>query len=391
MGVNSPLKDEQLTIFRRRKIGFIFQNYNLVPVLNVYENIVLPVELDGNKVDKKFMKEVVQMLGLEDKLNNMPNNLSGGQQQRVAIARALVSKPAIVLADEPTGNLDSKTSADVLGLLKTTSQSKQYFKKNKVRNLAAILAIVLTAFLFTSITSLAFNMVSSMQLSMQMQKGSKGDGTFGYMTEEQFEQLKNSDFVEQAGHRRTIGYASNAVGHSVELNYADSIQQELTFCVPTHGSAPEKANEIATTELALKALGVEPEIGAEVPLEFELRGKTYHYDMVLSGWWEASNDTVSVAILSEQFVKDNPDVVKNTHAVDENGYRRICHYWLPHRQTDGGTKEHSADRSVTGWREHFLLQRWGTGQNQHHPCKSDSRGNRNRNAHRYHRPGAHRR
>ena len=116
------LKDEALTIFRRRKIGFIFQNYNLVPVLNVYENIVLPVELDGNKVNKKFMKEVVQMLGLEDKLNNMPNNLSGGQQQRVAIARALVSKPAIVLADEPTGNLDSRTSSDVLGLLKVTSQ-----------------------------------------------------------------------------------------------------------------------------------------------------------------------------------------------------------------------------------------------------------------------------
>ena len=118
----STLKDEQLTIFRRRKIGFIFQTYNLVPVLNVYETIVLPVELDGNKVDKTFMNEVVQMLGLEDKLNNMPNNLSGGQQQRVAIARALVSKPSIVLADEPTGNLDSKTSADVLGLLKTTSQ-----------------------------------------------------------------------------------------------------------------------------------------------------------------------------------------------------------------------------------------------------------------------------
>ena len=117
----SKLKDEELTVFRRRKIGFIFQNYNLVPVLNVFENIVLPVELDGNKVDKKFMNEVVQMLGLEDKLNNMPNNLSGGQQQRVAIARALVSKPAIVLADEPTGNLDSKTSAEVLGLIKHTS------------------------------------------------------------------------------------------------------------------------------------------------------------------------------------------------------------------------------------------------------------------------------
>ena len=120
----STLKDEQLTIFRRRKIGFIFQNYNLVPVLNVYENIVLPVELDGNKVDKKFMKEVVRMLGLEDKLNNMPSNLSGGQQQRVAIARALVSKPAIVLADEPTGALDYKTGKQVLALLQATCRKQ---------------------------------------------------------------------------------------------------------------------------------------------------------------------------------------------------------------------------------------------------------------------------
>ena len=118
----SELRDEQLTIFRRRNIGFIFQNYNLVPVLNVYENIVLPVELDGNVVDKAFMDEVVRLLALGDKLNSMPNNLSGGQQQRVAIARALVSKPAIILADEPTGNLDSRTSSDVLGLLKVTSQ-----------------------------------------------------------------------------------------------------------------------------------------------------------------------------------------------------------------------------------------------------------------------------
>ena len=117
----AELNDEQLTIFRRRNIGFIFQNYNLVPVLNVYENIVLPVELDGDMVDKKFMDEVVRLLVLGDKLNSMPNNLSGGQQQRVAIARALISKPAIVLADEPTGNLDSKTSQDVLSLLKVTS------------------------------------------------------------------------------------------------------------------------------------------------------------------------------------------------------------------------------------------------------------------------------
>lgn len=117
----AKMNNEQLTIFRRRNIGFIFQNYNLVPVLNVYENIVLPMELDGDTVDRAFLDEVVRMLSLEEKLSSMPSNLSGGQQQRVAIARALVSKPAIVLADEPTGNLDSRTSNDVLGLLKATS------------------------------------------------------------------------------------------------------------------------------------------------------------------------------------------------------------------------------------------------------------------------------
>ncbi|MDE6363387.1 MAG: ABC transporter ATP-binding protein [Lachnospiraceae bacterium] len=113
--------DEELSIFRRRNIGFIFQNYNLVPILNVYENIVLPVELDGGTADREFMDEIVHLLALENKLENMPTNLSGGQQQRVAIARALMTKPAIVLADEPTGNLDSRTSADVMGLLKRTS------------------------------------------------------------------------------------------------------------------------------------------------------------------------------------------------------------------------------------------------------------------------------
>lgn len=116
------LKEEELTIFRRRKIGFVFQNYNLVPVLNVYENIVLPIELDGNKIDSNYVNKIIQTLGLEQKLYNLPNNLSGGQQQRVAMARALASKPAIILADEPTGNLDSKTSLDVMGLLKVTSK-----------------------------------------------------------------------------------------------------------------------------------------------------------------------------------------------------------------------------------------------------------------------------
>ncbi len=116
------LKDEELTIFRRRKIGFVFQNYNLVPVLNVYENIVLPVQLDGGSPEKRYVDNLIDTLGLGSKLNNLPNNLSGGQQQRVAIARALAAKPAIILADEPTGNLDSKTSQDVLGLMKVTSQ-----------------------------------------------------------------------------------------------------------------------------------------------------------------------------------------------------------------------------------------------------------------------------
>lgn len=121
----SKMNDDQLTIFRRRNIGFVFQSYNLVPILNVYENIVLPIELDGEKPDKEFVDKIVRMLGLTEKLNSMPNNLSGGQQQRVAIARALATKPAILLADEPTGNLDSKTSQEVLGLLKMTSRQFQ--------------------------------------------------------------------------------------------------------------------------------------------------------------------------------------------------------------------------------------------------------------------------
>lgn len=115
------LKDEELTIFRRRKIGFVFQSFNLVPVLSVYENIVLPLQLDGKTVDNAFIGEIAEALGLKEKLNVLPNQLSGGQQQRVAIARALAAKPAILLADEPTGNLDSRTSQDVMGLLKTTS------------------------------------------------------------------------------------------------------------------------------------------------------------------------------------------------------------------------------------------------------------------------------
>ncbi|MDE6974964.1 MAG: ABC transporter ATP-binding protein [Lachnospiraceae bacterium] len=123
------LKDDELTIFRRRKIGFIFQSYNLVPVLNVYENIVLPITLDGNKIDRGHIDNIIETLGLPSKVSRLPGQLSGGQQQRVAIARALASKPAIILADEPTGNLDSSTSLDVMGLLKVTSDK---FKQTMV-------------------------------------------------------------------------------------------------------------------------------------------------------------------------------------------------------------------------------------------------------------------
>ncbi|WP_278884150.1 ABC transporter permease [[Ruminococcus] torques] len=194
--------------------------------------------------------------------------------------------------------------------------SKRYFKKNRIRNLAAILAIMLTAFLFTSITSLVFSMSSSIQLSMQMQKGSKADGDIRYLTEEQYQELQDSDFIKEAGCRRFVGFASNASGHMVEINYADPVQQELTFCTPTHGKAPKKANEIATTDRALEALGVKAKVGETVPVEFALRGKTYQYEMVVSGWWEAANDTGSLMIVSEQFLKDNPDLFINTYAKD---------------------------------------------------------------------------
>ena len=116
------MKETELTIFRRRNIGFVFQNYNLVPVLNVYENVVLPLELDGARVDRKFVKQIMEMLGIAEKKSSLPGQLSGGQQQRVAIARALASKPSLILADEPTGNLDSRTSQEVMGLLKLTGR-----------------------------------------------------------------------------------------------------------------------------------------------------------------------------------------------------------------------------------------------------------------------------
>ncbi|MDO4275067.1 MAG: ABC transporter permease [Eubacteriales bacterium] len=195
--------------------------------------------------------------------------------------------------------------------------SKRSFRKSRTRNIAAILAIAMTAFLFTSIISLAFGVQSSIVLSLQMEKGSKADGSVGYMTKEQFNKLNNSDFVEQAGCRQFIGYTSNSPGHAIEINYADSIQQELTFSTPSHGRAPQAPNEITTTDRALKALGIEPEVGANVPVEFTLRGQSYHFDMVVSGWWESSQPGISLMIVSQSFMEENGAAFPNTYAFDK--------------------------------------------------------------------------
>lgn len=194
--------------------------------------------------------------------------------------------------------------------------SNRSFHSNKARNRTAVLAIALTAFLFTSVIALAFGVQSSMLLSLQMEKGSKADGEVSYMTEEQFKELINSDFIEQAGRRQYVGYATNTVGHAIEINCVDTVQQELTFCTPTHGNAPQAANEIATTDLALKALGVKAEIGASVPIEFQLRGETYHFDMVVSGWWEAANSSVSIMLVSQSFMDNNQAIFPNTFSSD---------------------------------------------------------------------------
>lgn len=195
--------------------------------------------------------------------------------------------------------------------------AKKGSHKNKTRNMTAILAIALTAFLFTSVTALAFGIQASIVLSLQMEKGTRADGEVGFMTEEQVMKLINSDFVERAGCRQYVGYVANTSGHAIEMNYADEVQQELTFCVPTHGTAPQAANEIATTDLALKALGVEPEVGASVPVEFELRGQTYHFDMIVSGWWKAESSSVSLMIVSRNFMDENREIFPNTYPSDK--------------------------------------------------------------------------
>lgn len=191
------------------------------------------------------------------------------------------------------------------------------FKSSKIRNGIAILAIVLTTVLFTSMTTICTGTYQYVQTTMQMQKGSKADGDIRYLSKEQFELLSQNENIKINGCRRPIGFATNSVNHNVEIDYMDETEQELTFNNPTHGEAPQKSNEIATTDRALKSLGVEPKVGEKVELEFKLRDTIYTYDMVVSGWWEASNSQVSVLLVSEEFMAENESLFPYTFDKDQ--------------------------------------------------------------------------
>lgn len=191
------------------------------------------------------------------------------------------------------------------------------FKTAKVRNVITILAMVLTTILFTSMVTICIGSYESVQTTIQMQKGSKADGDIRYMTEEQFTQLQKQKDIKMNGCRRPVGFAANTKGHNVEIDYMDKTEQELTFNKPTYGKTPEKANEIATTDKALESLGVKPQVGEKFTLELELRGVTYTYEMVVSGWWEAINPQVSVLLVSEDFMEENEDIFPYTYDEDK--------------------------------------------------------------------------
>ena len=194
--------------------------------------------------------------------------------------------------------------------------AKKNFGKSKTRNIITILAIILTTMLFTSMLTICTGTYQSIQTTMQMQKGSKADGDIRYLTKNEFEQLQENSNIKVSGCRRPIGFASNTKNHNVEIDYMDQIEQELTFNRPTHGKAPKKANEIATTDKALESLGVTPKVGEKVRIEFDLREEHYVYEMTVSGWWEARNSQVSVLLVSEEFMNKNESLFPYTYDED---------------------------------------------------------------------------
>lgn len=194
--------------------------------------------------------------------------------------------------------------------------AKKDFLKNRTRNIVAVLAMILTTVLFATLTTTGVGAYESVQLTLQKQKGSKADADIRYMTEEQFEKLSKDERVDFVGLRRPIGFLSNAKTHNIELDYMDSIEQELTFSVPTLGCAPTKENEIATTDRALESLGIKPKVGAEVEIEFELRNQIHQYKMVVSGIWETPNSQTSLMLVSDKFMQENEEIFPYTFDKD---------------------------------------------------------------------------
>ncbi|MDE6905945.1 MAG: ABC transporter permease [Lachnospiraceae bacterium] len=194
--------------------------------------------------------------------------------------------------------------------------ARRSFAASRMRNFIAVLAIALTAVLFTSVTTIGIGTTQSMTLAMQMQKGSKSDGDFRNMTLEQFEAMGKADFVETAGLRMPVAFLSNACHHVIEFDVLDETQAELTFCMPSHGSVPKAENEIVTSDLALQDLGVEPKIGAEVPIMFTAHGKTYQLPMVVSGWYEATSDQISMMWSNTAFRDAHSEIFQYTYGED---------------------------------------------------------------------------
>ena len=194
--------------------------------------------------------------------------------------------------------------------------TRRSFGAGKARNLMAVLAIALTAVLFTGITTIVIGTSQSFTLTMQMQKMSRSDGELRYMTEDQFEALRRADFVKEAGLRLPVGFLSNVRRHNVELDVADEVQAGLTFCLPVYGRCPERANEVVASDAALRALGVEPEVGAEILIEFSAHGKEYTLPMVVSGWYKALNGQMSVMWAGTAFRDAYPEIFRYTYRED---------------------------------------------------------------------------
>ena len=308
----SGLSRDELTVYRRRKIGFVFQNYNLLPLMNVYENIVLPIKLDGIKPDDDYIEEILKLLKLEDKKYFMPNQLSGGQQQRVALARALAIKPAIILADEPTGNLDSRTSQDVLGLIKISSQNlaqtivmithneeiaKTTYKANKKRNLLTIVAIFLTTFLLCTVISVGLSYWDTVSLRQQRMQGIDYDIELTEPRDDQVSTIRKMDNVRYAGLSVKCGIASKYQDKELDklkFYWLDDTcwkQQTIPALDYYKGNYPAKENEIMLSQSALRSMGIEnPKVGMELPFIYQTLAENSENNdtaktFILSGWF----------------------------------------------------------------------------------------------------------